>query len=379
MKTFFSTKRSKPLRILFCGSDEFSSGSLQALYQEQQRDPAGIKSIDVLCRPSKRVQRDGKSIREGMIHVLLPWIVSDPKIVPIKTVADGLGLRVYQRDTFTGWNLPTPEGEAINLIVAVSFGLFVPPRILKSAEYGGLNVHPSLLPKYAPFQCLYWICTNDINSLRGAAPLQWTIMKGLDTTGVTLQTLDDKLFDHGKILLQTPPINLQGVGLHKPTYSHLRDLVTSHAQQLLVQGIRERVFVPPLHEMPSNNDSTDLIFAGKLKAGDEEIDWTRTSTQIARQYRAMGPLWATMRRGTGGENVRVTLDDIEEVPREERHVRGRLLAVGPNGETSLNFGARKDGSIFILGEHDDLRVGKITLEGKRRVKGREAAETLRVR
>jgi methionyl-tRNA formyltransferase len=77
-------------------------------------------------------------------------------------VAEELSLTIYERDTFTGWDvsiplldlecllikaqLPRPQGEAINLIIAVSFGLFVPPRILRSAEYGGLNVHPSLLP-----------------------------------------------------------------------------------------------------------------------------------------------------------------------------------------------------------------------------------------
>ena len=43
--------------------------------------------------------------------------------------------------------LPEVDGEPINLIIAVSFGLFVPPRILKSAEFGGINIHPSLLPE----------------------------------------------------------------------------------------------------------------------------------------------------------------------------------------------------------------------------------------
>lgn len=42
---------------------------------------------------------------------------------------------------------PAPEGEPINLIIAVSFGLLVPPRIINGAEYGGINVHPSLLPE----------------------------------------------------------------------------------------------------------------------------------------------------------------------------------------------------------------------------------------
>jgi len=58
-------KESKPLRILFCGSDEFSSASLRAVYAEQQRDPEFIKSIDVLCRPGKPFGRSLKTIREG--------------------------------------------------------------------------------------------------------------------------------------------------------------------------------------------------------------------------------------------------------------------------------------------------------------------------
>lgn len=43
--------------------------------------------------------------------------------------------------------MPNPNGDPINLIIAVSFGLFVPPRLIHAAQYGGLNVHPSLLPE----------------------------------------------------------------------------------------------------------------------------------------------------------------------------------------------------------------------------------------
>lgn len=59
------TSVSKPLRILFCGSDQFSAASLRALHAEQQRDPAGIPSIDVLVRPGKRAGRGLKIVREG--------------------------------------------------------------------------------------------------------------------------------------------------------------------------------------------------------------------------------------------------------------------------------------------------------------------------
>jgi hypothetical protein len=58
-------KTSKPLRILFCGSDDFSSASLRGLYEEQRRDPELIASIDVLCRPGKPSGRSLKNIRQG--------------------------------------------------------------------------------------------------------------------------------------------------------------------------------------------------------------------------------------------------------------------------------------------------------------------------
>lgn len=58
-------KTSEPLRILFCGSDDFSIASLRALHQERKRNPILIASIDVLCRPGKPAGRNLKTIREG--------------------------------------------------------------------------------------------------------------------------------------------------------------------------------------------------------------------------------------------------------------------------------------------------------------------------
>lgn len=208
-------------------------------------------------------------------------------------------------------------------------------------------------------------------------------MEGRSTTGVTLQTLDDKSFDHGKILLQTPPLNLHELGLQKPTYPELRDLVTSHAQRLLVQGIRERVFVSPIHDLTTKSDEQKLTFARKLKAQDAEIDWSKGSSRIARQFRALGPLWCAMQL-KDGSTTRVKFDDLEELPRAERKVRGRLRAERYNGENRLRFSSEKDGSIVIIGNGTvqdgqvDLRVGKITMEGKSKMAAKMAAEVLKV-
>lgn len=64
-RRFSAAKTYDPLRILFCGSDEFSIASLKALHDEHVSRPDRISSIDVVCRPGKRVGRGLKQIRDG--------------------------------------------------------------------------------------------------------------------------------------------------------------------------------------------------------------------------------------------------------------------------------------------------------------------------
>ncbi|KAF3008080.1 Methionyl-tRNA formyltransferase [Neopestalotiopsis sp. 37M] len=203
-----SQKRSEPLRVLFCGSDEFSSANLRALHEEQLRNPGLIESIDVVIRPGKRVGRGNKKIQHP----------------PIRDVATELGLTIHERDTFTGWSMPA----SINLIIAVSFGLFVPARLLRAARYGGLNVHPSLLPEF-----------------RGAAPLHHALLAGRAATGVTLQTLDDRAFDAGVVLAQTPLEDAYAIGESCTTVAELQAGLTPLATEMLVSSLREGRHVPP--------------------------------------------------------------------------------------------------------------------------------------
>lgn len=67
----YATRSFDPLRILFCGSDEFSIASLKALHDYRLKHPDHISSIDVVCRPGKRVGRGLKKIRESMSHLLI--------------------------------------------------------------------------------------------------------------------------------------------------------------------------------------------------------------------------------------------------------------------------------------------------------------------
>lgn len=103
----YSTKSYDPLRILFCGSDEFSIASLKALHAYHLKEPSRITSIDVVCRPGKRVGRGLKTIREGKCNDRSNWarILFTIDIVPIKEVASNLSLPIHEVDTFTGWKV----------------------------------------------------------------------------------------------------------------------------------------------------------------------------------------------------------------------------------------------------------------------------------
>ncbi|KAG0645833.1 Methionyl-tRNA [Hyphodiscus hymeniophilus] len=319
-------KSSKPLRILFCGSDEFSSASLRAVYDEQRRDPNLIASIDVMCRPGKPSGRSLKTIRE----------------VPIKAVAEELGLPVHTRDTFTGWDSPKPQGQSINLIIAVSFGLFVPPRILRSAEYGGLNVHPSILPNF-----------------RGPAPLQYTIMTGAHHCGVTLQTLDEKSFDHGTILAHTQHLPIP-LGKHCK-YPDLLSFITPIAASLLVDGLRSRVFVPPLINKGGLVATTTTeqtggvnirkiitapLHAPKITSADKRINWKDESViPIERRHRALGRLWTEVLFDPETKK-RIFFEDMELVDMPEAITS--LMAKRKETETGLVEGSEERTTVRFL-------------------------------
>lgn len=125
------------------------------------------------------------------------------------------------------WTLPPPpnnsdnssnDGFMYDLGVVVSFGYFIPPHIISAFRYGAINVHPSLLPKF-----------------RGAAPIQHTILQGESETGVTVQELDDKEFDAGRILAQTV-VDLTPV--EHPTYKDLSVFLANVGSDLLIDTLQ---------------------------------------------------------------------------------------------------------------------------------------------
>lgn len=261
-RLYSQSQNGQRLRILFCGSDEFSITSLKALYNYSQESGSTVASIDVAAKTDKRVGRGLKVIRPP----------------PIKPVAESLGLPIHQFDTFRGWNLPvSQDGQTyINMIVAVSFGLLVPPRILGSCQYGGLNVHPSMLP-----------------DLRGSAPIEHAIINGYRKTGVTVQTLHPSKFDEGEIVMQTP---MPGLDIPNPdsiTASELRSLLAPIGADMLVECLKGHHYLHLERQQKAMDTEGTLNHAPKLSPSSRHIIFqSMNSTHILRLNRALGRLWA---------------------------------------------------------------------------------------
>ncbi|KAM0333194.1 hypothetical protein ACHAQA_001854 [Verticillium albo-atrum] len=352
-------RASDPLRILFCGSDEFSIAALKALHQEHLQNRSLIESLDVVIRPGKPTGRGLKTIRQ----------------VPIKSTAQELGLPIHEINTFTGW---APSFD-VNLIIAVSFGLLVPPRLLRLAKYGGLNLHPSLLP-----------------DLRGPAPLHHTLLRNRPFTGITLQTLHESKFDHGTILSQTP---LPGIPVPENTnLQALHDLITPPAAEMLVQGLRDGVHVPPLKPVswtPSEQELDALSHAPKLTKHHQQIQWRDWAAEdFVRHENVLGPLWSELQTRKGKK--RVIFEGLEAVPpaaggvSEAAHRDGTFAAFVPGlggpapGSNSplesmdVSYSVAGDGSDSVLipaAKGGIVRLARIKVEGD---KSKPAAKALAV-
>jgi methionyl-tRNA formyltransferase len=238
-------------------------------------------------------------------------------------------------------------------------------------------------------------------------------MANAQQCGVTLQTLDEESFDNGTILAQTPPHGLAIPFKDKCTYPELLSYITPIAANMLVQGLRDRVFVPPLtdvgwlKEMQKKKETektklTKIIHAPKITSADKWINWTEESAiPIERRYRALGRLWSEVQIDTQTKK-RIVFEDMELVPTPEavlqllkraRRIRTGIVKVGDERKRNVRFmvtcsGKSKedlkprffvvDGdAIIVVSRHGSLRVKRITVEGKGKQDARAVFEGLR--
>lgn len=134
-----------------------------------------------------------------------------------------------------------------DLLISASYGQLIPTPTISSAQYGGLNVHPSLLPRW-----------------RGADPVPWTILAGDRQTGITIVTLS-KEFDEGKIIAQKKiPVN------DNDETDPLRARLFSLGAQLLAETVSDYLSGV---SRGASQQATQASYARRLTRDDGYIPW----------------------------------------------------------------------------------------------------------
>jgi len=220
-------------RILFMGTPEFAVPSLELLVE---KDWPLIGVVTQPDRPKGRGQ-----------HLVAS---------PVKDAAERHGLTVYQPEKVRAPEfLEIFHGLAPDMVVLVAFGQILPKDIIDSPPLGCINVHPSLLPRY-----------------RGAAPMNWALIRGETKTGVSIMRMDEGV-DSGDILIQEE-IDLQ----QEETYDRLHDRLAVLGAQCLLRAL-EGLAAGTVQRTPQDHSQATL--APRLKKEDGQIRWEAPARQIA--------------------------------------------------------------------------------------------------
>ncbi|KAG7661114.1 FMT1 [[Candida] subhashii] len=316
----------EPLKIAFFGSDEFSVASLNKLHQLQQQQPTKIDSIHVITRS---IKPKGRGLK----------IYAD---LPIGTFSTDIGIPILRADTSTEI-LDTLKQHEFSIAIAVSYGKLIPGKFIKSCKYGGLNVHPSVLPKYS-----------------GSAPLQYALINDDQFTGCTVQTLHPSKFDHGDIILQKGEVPIRD----EDNYISLRDRLGEIGGELLAQTINQGLYLKPAH-LHENLNHSEFSLASKIPSSKSQALWDQLSTrQIKRLYDALGPLFTfiqvdiTRKKKHIYEKQRVILSEIKEL-KEDDYTQELIQDLSKPGDFTLGRSG-----LIIRASDGYVSAGRITMQAQ---------------
>ncbi len=244
------------MRIVFMGTPEFAVPCLQKLID------CGHEVTGVFTQPDKP---------QGRKMIMTP--------PPVKELALANGIPVYQpmkmRD---GTALEMLREANPDLAIVVAYGKILPKEILEFPKYGCINIHASLLPK-----------------LRGAGPIQWSVINGFEKTGVTSMQMDEGL-DTGDMLIRKEI----AIGENE-TAGELHDRVSLLGAEVLEETINALI-AGELKPEKQNHD--EFTYAPMLSKELSPIDWNLTAREVHNKIRGLSP-WPSASAVLNGKKVKI--------------------------------------------------------------------------
>ncbi|HEU0015595.1 MAG TPA: methionyl-tRNA formyltransferase [Longimicrobium sp.] len=292
------------MKVLFWGTPAFALPALRALGEE------GHDVVGVVTQPDRPAGR-GREVQ----------------VSPIKAEALEEGIPVLQPERARGDEfLAQIRALDADLSVVVAYGQILRPEVLAVPRLGSLNIHASLLPE-----------------LRGAAPIQWAIIRGFDVTGVSIMRMEAGL-DSGPVLLRVEePIEPdESAGELASRLAEIGAEALIETLALLEEG--------GIAEEPQ--DHARATFAPKLSRDLARVDWSLPADEVALWIRGMDDVpgaWSGL--GARGA-VKLFCPSLE---REMGGTPGEVLA------------ADGEGGVVIACGREAVRVREVQPPGKRRM------------
>jgi methionyl-tRNA formyltransferase len=302
------------LKIVFMGTPEFAVGTLRALVE------GGYQVVAVVTQPDKPVGRHGSVLQpsevkkyalEHSIPVLQPEKMKDPEFVE--------QLRAFNAD----------------LQVVVAFRM-LPEVVWAMPPLGTFNVHAALLPQY-----------------RGAAPINWAVINGETTTGVTTFFLDHDI-DTGRVIMRRP-FDIPDDADVEYVYDGLMRLGAEVALETIDHIIagNGQVESIPQEEM---EESGPLHAAPKIFKETCDVNWNQPSKRIYDFIRGLSPYpgaWTTLVQEGGAPVVMKIFKSSK--------CEGRM----PEGDPGTIFVEKN--KIYVTTADGQLRIDTLQLAGKKRM------------
>ncbi len=307
------------MRIVFCGTPDFTLPSLRRLLTEPDF------TVEAVVTQPDRPRGRGQQVASSAV----------------KDFALDAGLYVYQPEKIRSDSAyEFFKRLAPDAVVIIAYGQIIPLRLIEIPRFGWMNLHASLLPKY-----------------RGAAPVNWAIVNGEKRTGLTTMQIDAGM-DTGPILLQT---ELE-IGANE-TAPELLGRMAEAGAPLVVESLRklERGEITPRPQ-----DHSQATLAAILKKEDGRITWSQTAQQIYNRIRGLEP-WPGAFTTFRGQSC---------------HLWGRpaqpaaLVVPTPPPGTVL---AEREGPHVACGEGSWLQLETVQLEGRKRITARDFANGARLK
>jgi len=291
----------RKFKTVFFGTPDFSIPTLEMLAQNPEIDL--IKVVTMPDRPAGRGQ-----------HLSPP---------PVAVCAKNRHISLCQTANINKEESLLAEfvQEKVDLFIVLAFAQFLSEKLLKIPAIGAFNIHTSLLPKY-----------------RGAAPIQYALLAGEQSTGVSIQKMVKEM-DAGD-LVYGHSVEISKEENSETLFNKLKIEAAKGCEKFITQlSSGEIIYTPQDHGLAS--------YAPTIKKNDGYVDFVTCSRQkIERMLKAYYP-WPGIFCFIAGQRLKI-FDVTEE-----------KMALSP-GKIFLDFGT------LLVGCSDGaLRLREIQLEGKK--------------